>query len=126
MRYQTISAPAALSDEEYQQRVWIRREYPRAGYFDDFTLNIHVLYDDCVVIPDPARKWSTAWSEIVRLHALDQVLGPLLHELGDASDATYLADPRWPTVRVRAGTAVMAMILAGGFALADPEDETGK
>ncbi|MEO7261620.1 MAG: hypothetical protein ABI047_10255 [Jatrophihabitantaceae bacterium] len=107
-----------MSDAEHQQKAWIRRECPQLDYFDDFTQNVHVLYDDCQVLPEPtSRLWSVLLpgDEVDRLRALGKVLDPLIDELGDAPDAVYLADPRWAAVRSTAVLALASMIRAGGY-----------
>ncbi|MFG3437739.1 hypothetical protein ACGF0J_10915 [Nonomuraea sp. NPDC047897] len=53
MRKEVEGAVRALADLEYQQAVWIRREDPHSQYYDDFDLNIHILYDDTAVLEDP-------------------------------------------------------------------------
>ena len=118
MRREVLTSLAALSDPEYQQKVWVQREYPRLNYFDDLTQNVHVLYDDCQVLPEPdGRLWSVLLpgDEVARLRALDKALGPLIDELGDAPDAVYLADPRWGAVMSAAALALASMVIAGGY-----------
>jgi hypothetical protein len=112
MRREVIHALAALSDEEYQERVWIRGVFPTADYYDDLDENVHILYDDVRVLPEPATRELTVLVpgiEVVRLRELESVLGPMIDERPDWSDAQYLADPRWPQVRARAGAALAAM-----------------
>ena len=118
MRREVMRALAAFSDPEYQERVWVQRNYPDPNFYDDLTQNVHVLYDDCQVLPDPVSR--LRWvlldgDELKRLRALDGVLGPMIDELGEAPDATYLQDSRWPSVMSTASRALSAMVLAGGF-----------
>jgi hypothetical protein len=118
MRREVLASLAALSDVEYQERVWVQREYPRLNYYDDLTQNVHVLYDDCQVLPDPSsRLWAVLLpgDELDRLLELDRALGPLIRELGEAADAEYIADPRWSAVTFAAGRALASMVLAGGY-----------
>lgn len=35
-----------LSDPEFQQRVWIDRQFPTPSYYSDFLMTMHMLYDD--------------------------------------------------------------------------------
>ena len=110
MRQQTMTALAALADRDYQQRVWIAREYPREGFYDDLTLNVNTLYD--MVLPDPRSRLGVVLrndTEVARLTDLEQLLGPLVDDLGDASDQQYLSDPRWNEVVAAAATALSAM-----------------
>ena len=118
MRLEVLSAVAALSDTEYQQRVWIGRESPTPKFYDDLTANVHVLYDDCQVLPDPESALGTVLlpgDEVARLRDLDQLFGPLIDTLGDAPDSVYLASPQWAAVVRAASRALSAMVLAGGF-----------
>src|SRR6478735_10589955 len=76
MRQQTTTALAALADREYQQRVWIAREYPREGFYDALTLNVNTLYD--MVLPDPKARLGVVLlneSEIELLTDLERLLG---------------------------------------------------
>lgn len=118
MRREVIDAVAALSDLEYQRRVWIDRIFPKENFYDDLTLRSHILYDDTMVLPDPGSAIGDILidgDEVARLAALDQVLGPLIDELGEADDFRYISHPRWPEVVRLAGRALSALVLAGGF-----------
>lgn len=70
------------------------------GSYDNLDLAVHVLYDDCVVLPDPAASVPTLLTsdEVDSFRRLDDAFGPMLDELGDVADDIYLADPRWPAV----------------------------
>lgn len=110
MRQQTTTALAALADREYQQRVWIAREYPREGFYDALTLNVNTLYD--MVLPDPKARLGVVLlneSEIELLTDLERLLGPFIDDLRDASDQQYLSDPRWNEVVAAAASALSAM-----------------
>lgn len=110
MRQQTVTALTALADRDYQQHVWIDREYPHAGFYDDLTLNVNTLYD--MVLPDPQARLSVVLlseSEVALLTALEQVLGPLVDDLRDAPDQQYLSDPRWNAVVAAAASALFTM-----------------
>jgi hypothetical protein len=118
MRREVIAAVAALSDVEYQRRVWVDRILPCPDYHDDLTLASHILYDDTMVLTNPAATVGDiliAGDEIDRLTALDRVLGPLIDTLGDVPDLEYLNHPRWPEVVHRASHALSALVLAGGL-----------
>ena len=83
------------------------------SYYDDLTLNVHVLYDDMRVLPSPEDAVPSLLhaAEVLPLRAVDSALGPLIRELGDSSDEAYLADPRWPHV-VEAAKAALAVMRA--------------
>jgi len=110
MRREVANALAALADPEYQQRVWIDRNYPRDNFYDDLSLNINILYD--MVLPDPtSRKGAVLLdeNEVEQLTRLEEVLGPLIADLRDAPDGAYMSDPRWKQVVVAASSALSCM-----------------
>jgi hypothetical protein len=110
MRREVTNALAVLADPEYQQRVWIDRNYPEEGFYDDLTLNINILYD--MVLPDPKRRQGAVLlneNEVEQLTRLENVLGPLTAELRDALDSRYLSDPRWEQVVRVAGSVLVSM-----------------
>jgi len=113
MRQQVLSAIDALADPEYQQRVWIRRELPHPDYYDELDLNVHILFDDAQVLPDPASAVGVLLhpDEVEPLGALGTVLDPLIDELDDQPDAVYLGHPRWGEV-VRAAEAARSVMRA--------------
>lgn len=104
MRAEVVEAVRALSDPDYQHRVWIRHEYPRENFYDDFTTNVNILFDDVCVLPEPQDRVGVVLhpGEVETMRALGEVLEPLIDQLGDASDARYLEHPQWPTVIDRA------------------------
>jgi hypothetical protein len=113
MRRDVMGSLAALSDPAHQES-WI----PGARTGDDLSWHVHVLYDDCQVLPDPETRLGTvlvAGPEVERLRALDRALGPLIDEWGDVPDVVYLGDSRWPQVVRAAGAALSAIVLAGGY-----------
>ncbi|MGZ8750460.1 MAG: SCO4402 family protein [Pseudonocardia sp.] len=110
MRQEVLSALESLSDRNHQAAAWGRHDR-RAGRYDDLTLNVHILYDDCQVLPDPQTAVGAVLlaGETARLRHLHKALNPLLEDLGDSSDAVYLADPRWPSVVHAARSALDGM-----------------
>ncbi|WP_194813403.1 hypothetical protein [Nocardia sp. XZ_19_385] len=112
MRKSVIEALESFADLDYQKRVWIDREFPQENFYDDLDVNVSILYDDCVVVPDPRGRIGTVLidgPEVDRLIELDQVLGPMISRLGNAPDATYLGDSEWPLVVAAAQAALAAM-----------------
>lgn len=110
MRSEVISALRSLSDRAYQEARWGRVE-PGVNFFDNLTLNIHTLYDDCCVLPEPESRLGTVLlpadvDVLLRLHA---VLWPILADLGEKPDAAYLQDPRWGRVLNAAKQALAVM-----------------
>ncbi|MFD8814564.1 hypothetical protein ACFV23_24505 [Streptomyces sp. NPDC059627] len=59
MRQNVICAVRALSDEAHQTCVWIWQVYPVGACFDDFALNLNILYDDTLVLEDPVASLGT-------------------------------------------------------------------
>ena len=117
MRQQVVVALAELADPEYQQQEWI--DYDTVlGASTTLDVTVHVLYDDCAVLPDPDKAlWTVLLpgAELHRLRALDRILGPVIDDLGSAPIEAYLADRRWPGVVAAAMGALTAMVLNGGF-----------
>lgn len=110
MRLQVIAALRSLSDVQHQQARWGRVD-EGVEYYDDLTLNVHILYDDCAVLPEPADSVGTIIyaSEVLAFAELDGALGPMLDDLDDAVDEIYTRDPRWPAVVRAAQNALVAM-----------------
>ncbi|MGX1887569.1 SCO4402 family protein [Streptomyces sp. NPDC055287] len=113
MRAEIISALRALSDTGYQKRVWIDRDYPHPDYYDDFTLNVNVLYDDTTVLADPEAALGytlTSEAEVRVMKTLADVLGNTLSQVGrEATDAEFLASPCWPQVVATATRALSVL-----------------
>jgi hypothetical protein len=113
MRRNVVSAVRALADEAYQRRVWIDHECPGDGYYDDFTMNLHILFDDTLVLEDPAATLGTvlkSGEEVDALAVLAEALDDLLSSEGsERTDAEYMASPLWGTVVRAAGAAYAVM-----------------
>jgi hypothetical protein len=109
MRQEVIAALRALADPQ-RQRSWGKVEQG-VSYYDDLTLNVHILYDDCQVLPDPSTAVGSvlARGEVDALRAVHDALNPLLEDLIDKPDGDYLMDPRWPTVIAAASEALRTM-----------------
>ena len=114
MRREVMVALAGLADRDYQQRVWLEQKYPHPMYFDDLTLTINVLFDDCQILPDPMTRIGTILveedDELSHLHLLGRCLSELISDLGEAPDSDYLADARWESVCRNAALALAAMV----------------
>jgi hypothetical protein len=124
VRWEVMHTVAGLSDPEYQQRVWIRHEYPHENYFDNFDQAIHTLFDDWVVLPDAKAAIGDILvdgPEVARLATLGATLSRLIDDLSDAPDADYLAHADWPLVISQAASALSAMVLAGQLDLDWPD-----
>lgn len=110
MRDQVIVSLQSLADPSHQNVRWGRYE-EGVNYYDDLTLNVHVLYDDCQVLPDPSRSVGAVLyeDEVEALRGVHAALGPMLDELQGSSDSDFLADPRWPRVAGAARATLDAM-----------------
>nr|BFD88403.1 hypothetical protein StreXyl84_78040 [Streptomyces sp. Xyl84] len=113
MREQIVSALHALADPDHQRRVWIERQYPHPGYFDDLTLNINILYDDTAVLDDPSAAIGTtlrSTSEAQVMQRLADRLNEVLDAVDpEAEDSAYLRHPLWPGI-VEAATQAYAAL----------------
>jgi hypothetical protein len=99
MRLDVLDALESLGDAEHQRNAWgVAGEGNRT--YDDFTLNVHLLYDDTTVLPDPRSRVGEILlpEDVAPLERLGARLGPLLTRLGNSPDAEYLSDPSWPAV----------------------------
>ncbi|TCK20424.1 SCO4402 family protein [Pseudonocardia endophytica] len=99
-RAAVVDALRVLADPEYQERVWIRHEFPPGIKYDELDYRVHILFDDMVVLPDPEPAIGALIypDEVDTLRALGAVFESLIDELGDVGDAEYLAHPRWTDV----------------------------
>lgn len=110
MRLQVIAALRSLSDPQHQRARWGQVE-EGVNYYDDLTLNVHVLYDDCMVLPQPQTAVPDVLheEEVPAFLALERTLGPMIQDLGDQADDVYTSDPRWPGVVDAAGRVLADM-----------------
>ncbi|MER5787097.1 hypothetical protein [Streptomyces sp. NPDC001980] len=117
MRRNVLSAVRALSDKTHQERVWIGRIYPEESYFDDFAMNLNILYDDTLVLDDPVASLGTVLASRYEAEALAGVgvaLDELLRWEGTGrSDVEYVASPLWGAVVESAAVAYWIMMEAG-------------
>ncbi|MEU1512371.1 hypothetical protein ABZ490_09440, partial [Streptomyces sp. NPDC005811] len=79
------------------------------GYYDDFTMNVHILFDDTLVLEDPAATLGTilkSGEEVDVMAVLAAALDDLLDTEGsEKPDVEYMASPMWGAVVRAAGTA---------------------
>ncbi|GAA2127194.1 hypothetical protein GCM10009727_16800 [Actinomadura napierensis] len=110
MRREVIDALQALSDPDYQRRVWVDRVYPQPGYYDDLTHNINLLYDDTSVAEDPYGQVGVTLEsdeEAAVMERLVAVLDPLLDGFpAELDDAEVISRPEWAEVVKAAQDAV--------------------
>jgi hypothetical protein len=111
MRKSVISALQSFASPQVQGSKWGKYD-SAVGSYDDLDINVHILYDDCVVLPDPNLQRGAILlpSDIEPLRRFGLAFGPLLDDLGDAPDSEYLNDSRWPAVIAVAQQALEAML----------------
>ncbi len=110
MRNEVIAALRSLSDPMHQETRWGHYE-EGVNYYDDLTLDVNVLYDDCQVLPSPETAVPDVLidADVPAIEALGSVLGPMIRDLGNRPDADYRADARWGAVVEAAQAALRAM-----------------
>lgn len=110
MRLQVIAAVRSLSDRQHQQARWGQVE-EGVNYHDDLTINVHTLYDDCMVLPEPQLAAPDVLhdEEVSAFLELERALGTMIQDLGDEPDDVYTSDPRWPAVVDAAGRALIVL-----------------
>ncbi|MBF0686196.1 MAG: hypothetical protein IR158_00310 [Cellulomonas sp.] len=110
MRLEVIAAVRSLSDPQHQQARWGQVE-EGVNYYDDLTLDVHTLYDDCMVLPLPQTAVPDVLheEEVPAFLDLEGALGPMLQDLGDEPDEVFTGDPRWGAVVDAARAALVVM-----------------
>lgn len=102
MRANVIDAVKSLADEEYQWRVWVDKKYPTVGYYDDFWVNVNLLFDDSLVLENPRDSLGAVLinqSEVAAMEDLAKSVLDFLESQGrDKSDAEYVSSPEWSVV----------------------------
>ena len=102
MRNELIEHLRVLSDPDYQERVWVRKDMPEGRDFDDFDLIVHFFFDDTDLGDD--AKATIGWfveneiesSLVSRVaDAIDSVLQKHGHDLADSE---YMACKEWEEV----------------------------
>ena len=110
MRSEVIEAVRALADPAYQRTRWgVFKE--GVQFYDDLSLNVHILYDDTMVLPTPRDAFPSVLraEEVPAFEELESALGPMLDDLSADPDEVYLNDPRWAHVVAAAGRALELM-----------------
>ncbi len=114
MRAEVIGSVQALSDPEYQWRVWVRREYPHPKYYDDLTMTYSIL-EDVQALSDPEGgigEFLRNKDEARALRTLGMTLQGLFEKFGwRLPDEEYLRLPEWAAV-VEAASAALTVLTA--------------
>lgn len=112
MRAEVVESLTSLADPELQRRYWIEKSFPNPDFYQDLTSVINRLYDDTMVLPEPAKELESVLrseAEVRALESLNEILQPLVTKLGESSDERYINDPTWPQVVERAARALTLM-----------------
>jgi len=101
MRRELVETMTSLSDRDYQQRVWIDKNYPRPNFFDDLTMTVNIFHD-LIVNDDDFDQYIGAFlvssDEATAVERVYRTLDALIDDLADSPDSRYLSDPRWTDV----------------------------
>jgi hypothetical protein len=96
MRAEVVHSLTPLADPELQRRYWTETRFPSPGFYQDLTSMINRLYDDTMVLPEPAKELESVLrseAEVEALDSLNEVLEPPLNKLGESPDEQYMSDP---------------------------------
>ena len=110
MRNEIIGALEALSDPEYQQRVWVERRFPSPTYYDDFDMAIHTLYDDTGIGDDVRSQIGSTLRDETEASLMQDVISALEEVFAECRDDTDFETIRtsrsWPSVVSTAAAAL--------------------
>lgn len=117
-RMMLASILAIWGDLDYQQRAWVRGEFPDRPY-DLLWFDVDEMYDGLDVLPDPQDSFGdTAGTsaEVDRLQLLSDVIDPIVaHADVSWSDySTWLRQPGWPDVVRLSRDSLILLVLNGG------------
>lgn len=102
MRTELIEHLKALSNTDYQQRVWVLGESDGATVHDEFDYAVHYLYDDTRLAKDPASTIGSilrSAEEADKVSKLVEVIEVIFRQYGKKlSDAEYIQFPEWAAV----------------------------
>jgi hypothetical protein len=113
VRREVLHALRALGDVAHQESNWMGQKNQQP--YDDLTSNVHILYDDSEVLPEPHLRVGTVLfaEDVEPLVRLSAVFTPLLDKIGNRPDAEYIADPAWSGVAEAAHAAFESLTLRG-------------
>ena len=108
MRQELLLHLSHLADAGYQARVWVAREFPKPGYYDDLDTTFEAV-EDIVDLSSPDDVIGSTLrnsQEAAAVRALGAALQQVFSQHGTTlSDAEYLALPEWSDVLDAANTA---------------------
>lgn len=74
MRRELVISLKALSDLEYQQAIWVRRELPHEKFYDDMYCTLNIIYDDSDLATDSESYIGHVLKDQEEMRALDKVV----------------------------------------------------
>jgi len=106
MREELLGTLTSLSEESYQQRVWIEHKLPAGHtpktFYDSFDLVVHFLFDDTHLADNPKKTIGSILknsSEAEAIKTLTQKIDRVLQVVGNqGSDKDYISSAEWPEV----------------------------
>lgn len=113
MRNEIVGALEALSDEDYQQKMWVEGQYPDPSFYHDFDMAVHTLYDDTGVGDGPRSQIGSTLRDETEAQLIQDLLDALDPVLDQCDDRTTFEEirniDRWPDVVSTAAAALARM-----------------
>jgi hypothetical protein len=113
MREELLETLRTLADREYQNKVWLERDYSLGIEYDSFDEVVHFLYDDTVLAENPNAAIGLIIKnekEVCLIQAVCRAIDKVFEALGlDKSDQEYINSDEWETVVSAASCALDVM-----------------
>ena len=113
MREELLETLRSLADRDYQEQVWVKRDYPLGIKYDCFDEAVHFLFDDTVLAENPDAAIGVIIDnekEARLISAVCQAIDLVLEVLGtEASDEEYIKSSEWTMVVEAALKALQVM-----------------
>lgn len=102
-----------MADINYQQQVWVKKQYPPGVQYDDFDRVVHVLMDDTLLKDAPEKTIGTILEDEAEMHVVTAVIGAIDHVLKmhgtELTDEEYIHTAEWTQVVETAQAALLVM-----------------
>lgn len=113
MREELLETLRNLADREYQDQVWVKRDYPLGIKYDCFDEAVHFLYDDTVLAENPDAAIGVIIEnekEASLIESVCQAIDLVFEALGtEVSDEEYIKSAEWTRVVEAALRALQVM-----------------
>lgn len=113
MREELLETLRNLADRDYQDQVWVKRDYPLGIKYDCFDEAVHFLYDDTVLAENPDAAIGVIIEdekEARLMEAVCQAIDLVFEALGTGvSDEEYIKSAEWTGVVEAASKALRVM-----------------